>query len=153
MGGPMARHLASAGHDVRAWNRTREKAEGLGAEVAATPAEAVAGAGLVLTMLADGPAVEATMREALPRRDPGRWDGHALRAHEDGADPGRRPRAVVRAPAGVQGHAADPGRGARGGRRPRPRAGDARADVARRRPRARRRGRGRRLLRDGAVEL
>src|SRR5438105_69846 len=66
MGGPMARHLASAGHDVRAWNRTREKAEGLAAEVAATPAEAVAGAGLVLTMLADGPAVEATMREALP---------------------------------------------------------------------------------------
>ena len=31
MGGPMARNLAAAGHDVTAWNRTREKAEGLGA--------------------------------------------------------------------------------------------------------------------------
>jgi 3-hydroxyisobutyrate dehydrogenase len=71
MGGPMARHLASAGHDVRVWNRTREKAEGLGAEVAATPADAVAGAELVLTMLADGPAVDATMREALQALDPG----------------------------------------------------------------------------------
>src|SRR5438034_3857127 len=66
MGAPIARHLASAGHYVRAWNRTREKAEGLGAQVAVTPAEAVAGAELVLTMVADGPAVEAAVREALP---------------------------------------------------------------------------------------
>ena len=27
MGAPMARHIAAAGHDVTAWNRTREKAE------------------------------------------------------------------------------------------------------------------------------
>src|SRR3954470_24880007 len=66
MGGPMARHLASAGHRVRAWNRTRERAEGLGAEVAASPAEAVAGAELLLTILADGPALDGVMREALP---------------------------------------------------------------------------------------
>src|SRR5438128_2277530 len=32
MGGPIARRLAEAGHSVRAWNRTRAKAEGLGAE-------------------------------------------------------------------------------------------------------------------------
>ena len=43
MGGPMASNLAAAGHDVTVWNRTREKAEGLGAAVAGTPAEAVDG--------------------------------------------------------------------------------------------------------------
>jgi 3-hydroxyisobutyrate dehydrogenase len=67
MGGPMAFNLAKAGHDVRVWNRTREKAEGLGATVADTPAEAVADAEAVLTMLADGAAVDAV----LPDLDPG----------------------------------------------------------------------------------
>ena len=66
MGGPMARNLAAAGHDVTVWNRTREKAEGLGATVADTPAEAVDGAEVVITMLADGPAVEATVPELDP---------------------------------------------------------------------------------------
>jgi 3-hydroxyisobutyrate dehydrogenase len=66
MGGGIARNLAAAGHEVQAWNRTREKAEGLGAEVADTPAECVAGADAVITMLADGPAVEAV----LPDLDP-----------------------------------------------------------------------------------
>jgi 3-hydroxyisobutyrate dehydrogenase len=61
----MARHLAAAGHDVRAWNRTREKAEGLGATTAETPAEAVAGAEVAITMLADGPTVDAVVRDAL----------------------------------------------------------------------------------------
>jgi 3-hydroxyisobutyrate dehydrogenase len=61
MGGAMARNLAAAGHDVRAWNRTREKAEALGATVAETPAEAVEGAEAVLTMLADGPTVDSVM--------------------------------------------------------------------------------------------
>ncbi|MER3412021.1 MAG: 3-hydroxyisobutyrate dehydrogenase, partial [Thermoleophilia bacterium] len=46
--------------------RTRAKAEGLGAEVAATPAEAVAEAQVVITMLADGPAVRSVMEQALP---------------------------------------------------------------------------------------
>jgi 3-hydroxyisobutyrate dehydrogenase len=63
MGGPIARRLAEAGHRVRAWNRTRAKAEGLGAEVAETPAEAVAGAEVLITVLADGPAVEAVVPE------------------------------------------------------------------------------------------
>jgi len=48
MGAAMARNLVSAGMEVRAWNRTREKAEPLaddGAKVADTPAEAAAGAG------------------------------------------------------------------------------------------------------------
>ena len=61
MGAPMARHLAGAGHEVRAWNRTREKAEGLGATVAESPAEAVEGADVVVTMLADGPTVARVM--------------------------------------------------------------------------------------------
>jgi 3-hydroxyisobutyrate dehydrogenase len=63
MGAPMARHLVEAGHEVRAWNRTREKAEGLGATVADTPAEAVEGAEVVVTMLADGPAVASVMED------------------------------------------------------------------------------------------
>src|SRR6059036_507704 len=66
MGGPIARNLAAAGHEVRAWNRTREKAEGLGAKVVDTAAEAVAAAEAVITMLADGAAVEA----AVPELDP-----------------------------------------------------------------------------------
>jgi 3-hydroxyisobutyrate dehydrogenase len=61
MGAPMARNLAGAGHDVTAWNRTREKAEGLGATVADSPAEACAGAEVVVTMLSDGPTVAAVM--------------------------------------------------------------------------------------------
>ncbi|MET8771962.1 NAD(P)-dependent oxidoreductase [Streptomyces sp. NPDC004658] len=69
MGAAMARNLARAGHTVRAWNRTRSKAEPLaadGAHVAGTPAEAVEGADVVLTMLYDGPATLDVMREAAP---------------------------------------------------------------------------------------
>ncbi len=71
MGAPIARRLAEAGHEVRVWNRTRERAEGLGAEVAVTPAEAVADAELVVTMLADGPTVDAVVREAVASAVPG----------------------------------------------------------------------------------
>lgn len=71
MGAPMTRRLAEAGHAVTAWNRTRDKAEGLGAEVAGSPAEAVRSAEVVVTMLADGPAVEAVAREALPVMESG----------------------------------------------------------------------------------
>jgi 3-hydroxyisobutyrate dehydrogenase len=66
MGAPIARRFAEAGHEVRAWNRTRERAEGLGAQVAATPREALADAELLVTMLADGPTVDAVAREAIP---------------------------------------------------------------------------------------
>jgi 3-hydroxyisobutyrate dehydrogenase len=61
MGAPIARRLAEAGHAVRAWNRTHEKAEGLGAKVAETPGAAVDGAEIVITMLADGPTVATVM--------------------------------------------------------------------------------------------
>ncbi|WP_431879248.1 NAD(P)-dependent oxidoreductase [Amycolatopsis sacchari] len=68
MGAPMAANLAAAGLRVRAWNRSREKAEPLaehGIEIADTPQEAVAGADFALTMLADGPAVHEVAEAAL----------------------------------------------------------------------------------------
>ncbi|MFE2940439.1 NAD(P)-dependent oxidoreductase [Streptomyces sp. NPDC059255] len=74
MGAGMARNLCRAGLDVRVWNRTPAKAEALaadGARVAATPAEAVGGADVVLTMLYDGPAVVAAMEAAVPGLRPG----------------------------------------------------------------------------------
>ena len=67
MGGPMARNLAAAGHDVTVWNRTREKAEATGATVADSPAEAVDGAEALVTMLIDGAACEATVPELDPQ--------------------------------------------------------------------------------------
>lgn len=69
MGAAMARNLARAGHTVRAWNRTRAKAEPLAADgiaITDTPAQAVQGADVVLTMLYDGPAALGVMREAAP---------------------------------------------------------------------------------------
>jgi 3-hydroxyisobutyrate dehydrogenase len=60
MGAPIARNLLRAGFDVSVWNRTSRRAEELaanGARPAASPAEAAAGADVVLTMLADGDAV------------------------------------------------------------------------------------------------
>ncbi len=68
MGAPMARNVRAAGHEVSAWNRSREKAEPLaqdGITVAGSVAEAVAGAAVVVTMLADAQAVEAVAEEAL----------------------------------------------------------------------------------------
>jgi 3-hydroxyisobutyrate dehydrogenase len=70
MGAPMARNLAAAGHEVTAWNRSAEKAEGIeGVEVAGSVADAVTGAEAVVTMLADGDAVEAVAAEALEAMD------------------------------------------------------------------------------------
>ncbi|MFI9615236.1 NAD(P)-dependent oxidoreductase [Streptomyces sp. NPDC052023] len=74
MGAAMARNLAGAGHTVRAWNRNRAKAEPLaavGAHVAGTPAEAVEGADVVLTVLYDGATVLDVMRQAAPALRPG----------------------------------------------------------------------------------
>jgi 3-hydroxyisobutyrate dehydrogenase len=69
MGLPMARNIARAGIDVRAWNRTRDKAEPLsddGATVVDSAAEALDGADAIVTMLADGEAVLESVRDALP---------------------------------------------------------------------------------------
>ncbi|MBW3605207.1 MAG: NAD(P)-dependent oxidoreductase [Actinobacteria bacterium] len=72
MGAPMARNLADAGHDVRVWNRTREKAAVLaeaGVTVGDTPGGAVHDAAVVITMLSDGPAVDAVIAAAGDRLD------------------------------------------------------------------------------------
>jgi 3-hydroxyisobutyrate dehydrogenase len=64
MGAGMARNLASAGMEVRAWNRTRKRAEPLagdGIAVADAPAEAAEGADVVLTILSDADAVIESM--------------------------------------------------------------------------------------------
>jgi 3-hydroxyisobutyrate dehydrogenase len=64
MGAPMARNCAAAGLDVRAWDRTPEKVRALaddGVTPVDSPAETVRGADAVVTMLADGAAVEAVM--------------------------------------------------------------------------------------------
>lgn len=64
MGGALAVRLCETGYRVTVWNRSRARtaaAAEAGATVAATPAEAVTGADLVITMLADGPAVEAAL--------------------------------------------------------------------------------------------
>ncbi|MEV6834957.1 NAD(P)-dependent oxidoreductase [Streptomyces sp. NPDC051133] len=74
MGAAMARNLCRAGFEVRVWNRTRAKAEPLaadGARVAGTPAEAVEGADVVLTMLYDGATVLDVLREAGAALRPG----------------------------------------------------------------------------------
>src|SRR4051794_25464261 len=67
MGFPIARNIAAAGHEVRAWNRSRERAEPLaehGVTVCDSAQEAAEGAEVVVTMLADGDAV-ADVAEGL----------------------------------------------------------------------------------------
>ncbi|MDZ7588669.1 MAG: NAD(P)-binding domain-containing protein, partial [Parasphingorhabdus sp.] len=53
MGGPMAGHLARAGHSMTVYNRSRAKADGWVAEyagaIAASPAEAADGAEIVIS--------------------------------------------------------------------------------------------------------
>ncbi|MQY15354.1 3-sulfolactaldehyde reductase [Streptomyces sp. RB5] len=69
MGLPMARRLLDAGHRLTVWNRTAARADPLvaaGARSARTPAEAVGGAGVVITMLADAAAVDAVLADAAP---------------------------------------------------------------------------------------
>ena len=56
MGAPMARNLARAGNDVRAWNRTIEKAAPLkddGVDVRNDPAEAARGAEVAAQRIAE----------------------------------------------------------------------------------------------------
>lgn len=64
MGGAMAANLLTAGHTLSVWNRSPDKAAPLvaqGAARAASPAEAAAGAEIVVTMLADDAALEAVV--------------------------------------------------------------------------------------------
>jgi 3-hydroxyisobutyrate dehydrogenase len=72
MGLPMARNLRRRGFELRAWNRTIDRARPLeadGALICDTPAAAAHGADIVITMLSDGPAVldaAAAALEAAP---------------------------------------------------------------------------------------
>jgi 3-hydroxyisobutyrate dehydrogenase len=64
MGAPIARNLLAAGFAVAVWNRTPGRARELadaGARLAASPADAAGSADVVLTMLADGDAVDHAM--------------------------------------------------------------------------------------------
>jgi 2-hydroxy-3-oxopropionate reductase len=64
MGAPMARNLIAGGLKVTVWNRDPAKAEMLaaqGASLAPSPAAAATATDAVITMLANGPAVEAVM--------------------------------------------------------------------------------------------
>lgn len=66
MGAGMARNLLAAGMEVRAWNRTREKAEPLaddGAQVVDSPVEATRGADFAVTMLSDAGVTEEVAGE------------------------------------------------------------------------------------------
>jgi 3-hydroxyisobutyrate dehydrogenase len=69
MGTGMARNLAAAGHEVRAWNRTLDRARPLaddGVRVLADAQAAVRGADVVITMLHDGAVVLDVMHRAAP---------------------------------------------------------------------------------------
>jgi 3-hydroxyisobutyrate dehydrogenase-like beta-hydroxyacid dehydrogenase len=65
MGSRMAANLAAAGFDLTVWNRTEATAETFcrrhRAELAATPADATAGAEFVITMVVDGPQVRSVL--------------------------------------------------------------------------------------------
>jgi 3-hydroxyisobutyrate dehydrogenase-like beta-hydroxyacid dehydrogenase len=64
MGRAMAANLVAARHEVRAWNRTAGKAPA-GARECASAREAVSGAEVAITMLADDAAVESVARDVL----------------------------------------------------------------------------------------
>src|SRR5215469_13881226 len=69
MGAPMALRLLAAGHRVRVFNRTPERARALaaeGAKVAASAAEAVRGVAAVFIMVPDTPDVELTIARIGP---------------------------------------------------------------------------------------
>ncbi len=74
MGAPMARRLLAAGHKVRVFNRSPERAAPLrsdGAIVAADPAAAASGAGAIFIMVSDTPDVEAVVSQIEPVLRPG----------------------------------------------------------------------------------
>jgi 3-hydroxyisobutyrate dehydrogenase-like beta-hydroxyacid dehydrogenase len=64
MGFQMARRLAEAGYPVKAWNRSRAKAERLepfGITIADRPTDAVAGCSVVISMLSNGPTTDEVL--------------------------------------------------------------------------------------------
>jgi 3-hydroxyisobutyrate dehydrogenase len=89
MGTGMARNLAAAGLPLRVWNRTAERARPLaevGAVVADTPAEAVSGADVVLTMLFDADSVAEAIESAGSALSPGTIWAQASTVGVEGID-------------------------------------------------------------------
>lgn len=73
MGFALAQNLSKAGFAVRAWNRSREKAEPLsefGAVICDSPGEAAERTDVVLTMLADADVVTSVAADAFPPEQP-----------------------------------------------------------------------------------
>ena len=73
LGGGMVERMLVQGHAVTVWNRTESKArafEAQGAMVAATPAEAVAGADRVHLALPDDAVVDEILQGIVPRLGP-----------------------------------------------------------------------------------
>ncbi|GAA1949060.1 NAD(P)-dependent oxidoreductase [Catenulispora subtropica] len=101
MGAPMAARLIGAGYDVTVWNRTAARAEplaALGATVAGTPAEAVADAAFVVTMLSD-PSAVTTVVEAFAGSL--RADAVLVEMSTVGPDATRRIRDLIPSTAGM----------------------------------------------------
>jgi 3-hydroxyisobutyrate dehydrogenase len=66
MGSALGSNLLAAGFEVQVWNRTPVKAKPLvddGARATTSPAQAAAGVDVLVTMLSDGPAVNAVMTD------------------------------------------------------------------------------------------
>jgi 3-hydroxyisobutyrate dehydrogenase len=74
MGGPMARHLVAAGHEVAGFNRSPAKAQAwagaAGGRYAATVAEAARGAELFILCVGNDDDVRQVVLEALPHLSP-----------------------------------------------------------------------------------
>ncbi|AZV93788.1 3-hydroxyisobutyrate dehydrogenase [Bordetella sp. J329] len=69
IGAPIARNLNKRGFTVHAWNRTKPKAQALAAPgilAFNSPAEAVQGASIIITVLKDGSSVQAVLQAAAP---------------------------------------------------------------------------------------
>ncbi len=74
MGGPMAANLVGAGHGVRGFDpvsAAQEAARSAGVTVCETPAEAVRGAAVVITMLPNGALVTSTYDDVLGEAEAG----------------------------------------------------------------------------------
>jgi len=87
MGKPMALHLAQAGYEITVYNRSAGQTaelEKAGARVAQSPTDAAIGAEIVMTMIADDPALEAVM---FGNQSPngGESAGGALKSMKHGA--------------------------------------------------------------------
>lgn len=74
IGAPVARNLHKRGFTVHAWNRTTAKAQALvndGIQAFDSPADAVRGADIIVTVLKDGPSVQEALQATAPTLNKG----------------------------------------------------------------------------------